>query len=100
MRINIVTTNYGQGTVLAPVADVSGIRHSIGMLLGRWGCADDSFACWEKFLCAVRVFQPCQVTRGQNLTLCSALCLSCMWMLSTICTLHTDAEILGLFLLV
>lgn len=99
-RINAVTTNYGQGTVLDPVADASGIRRSICISLGRWGSADDSSACWEKFLCAVRVFQPCQFTRRQNLTLCYVLCLSCTWMLSKRRTLHTDAETLGFFLLV
>lgn len=64
MRINIVTTNYGQGTVLAPVADVSGIRHSIGMLLGRWGCADDSSACWEKFCVLSEFFSLVRLPEG------------------------------------
>lgn len=71
MRINIVTTNYRQGTVLALVTDVSGIRCSICMSPGRWENADDSSACWEKFLCAVRLFQSCQVTERQNLTVLS-----------------------------
>lgn len=65
VRINIVTTNYRQGTVLALVTDVSGIRCSICMSPGRWESADDSSACWEKFLCAVRLFQSCQVTEGK-----------------------------------
>lgn len=73
MKINIVTTNYGQGTVLALVTDVSGMRCSICMSLGRWESTDDSSVCWEKFLCAVRLFQSCQFTGRQNSTLCYLL---------------------------
>lgn len=69
MKINIVTTNYGQGTVLALVTDISGIRCSVHMSLGMWGSTDDSSACREKFSCVVRLSPSCQVTRRQNLTL-------------------------------
>ena len=48
-RINVVMTNYGQGTVLALVADVSGMCRSICVSPGRWGRTDDSSARWEKF---------------------------------------------------
>lgn len=97
MRINIVTTNYRQGTVLALVADVSGVRCSICVSPRRWGSDDDSSACWEKFLCAVRLSRACQVTGRENLTLCYVSFLSCMWILSKICTLHTDIGTLGFF---
>lgn len=78
MRINIVTTTYRQDTVLALVADVSGICGSICVSLGRWGRADDSSALWEKFQCAVGLFQSCQGPGRQNLTLCSILCMMYM----------------------
>ena len=87
MKVNIVTANYGQGTVLALVTDVSGICCSICMSLGRWGSTDDSSACWEKFLCAARLFQSCPFTKRQNLTLRYVSFLHWMWILSKIYTL-------------
>lgn len=68
MRINIATTKDRQGRVLALVTDASGTRTAF---VCHWEgrSADDSSACWEKFLCAVRRFQSHQVTRRQNLTL-------------------------------
>lgn len=73
------------------VTNVSGICFSICMSLGRWGSTDDSSACWEKFLRAVRLFQSCQFTERQNLTLCYISLLNWMWILSKIYTLDPSS---------
>lgn len=65
MKINIVATNYGQGTVLALVTDVSGICCSVCVSLGRWGRADDSSARWEKFFVLSDFFSLVRLLEGK-----------------------------------